>query len=64
MGFQSVSNPTLTVVVSGTAANGYQLINRADVGGKHQGTWQTAQAYWVTVIRKLTTTPTLPKTGY
>ena len=34
VGFQSVANPTLTVTVSGTAANGYQLINRADVGGK------------------------------
>ena len=66
VGFQSVANPTLTVTVSGTAANGYQLINRADVGGKYQGTWQTAQATWLTVIRKLTPTyvPTLPKTGY
>ncbi len=66
VGFQSVANPTLTVTVSGTAANGYQLINRADVGGKYQGAWQTAQATWLTVIRKLTPTyvPTLPKTGY
>ena len=66
VGFQSVVNPTLTVTVSGTAANGYQLINRADVGGKYQGTWQTGQATWVTVVRKLTNTvvPTLPKTGY
>ena len=64
VGFQSVANPTLTVTVSGTAANGYQLINRADVGGKYQGTWQTGQATWVTVVRKLTPNPTLPKTGY
>ena len=64
VGFQSVANPTLTVVVSGTAANGYQLVNRADVGGKYQGTWQTAQATWVTIIRKLTPTVPLPKTGY
>ena len=64
VGFQSVASPTLTVVVSGTAANGYQLINRADVGGKYQGTWQTAQATWVTTIRKLTPTVPLPKTGY
>lgn len=63
VGFQSVAKPTLTVLVSGTAANGYQLANRADAGGKYQGTWQTAQASWVTVIRKLTT-PSLPKTGY
>ena len=66
VGFQSVVNPTLTVTVSGTAANGYQLINRADVGGKYQGTWQTGQATWLTIVRKLTPTyvPTLPKTGY
>ena len=66
VGFQSVKNPTLTVNVLPTAANGYQLVNRADVGGKYQGTWQTAQANWVTIIRKLTVTPppTLPKTGY
>ena len=64
VGFQSVAGPTLTVNVSGTAVNGYQLVNRADAGGKYQGTWQTAQSSWVTIIRKYTTTPTLPKTGY
>jgi hypothetical protein len=66
VGFQSVAQPTLTVTVSGTAASGYQLINRADAGGKYQDTWQTAQTTWVTLIRKLTNTvvPTLPKTGY
>ena len=66
VGFQSVANPTLTVTVSGAAVNGYQLVNRADVGGQYQGTWQTGQAAWVTIIRKLTPTvvPTLPKTGY
>ncbi len=64
VGFQSVQGPTLSVVVSGTAANGYQMVNRADVGGKYQGTWQTAQASWVTIILKLWNDPTLPKTGY
>ncbi len=64
VGFQSTVNPTLSVMVSGTAVNGYQLVNRADVGGKYQGTWQTAQASWVTIIQKLWTTPNLPKTGY
>ena len=64
VGFQSTSNPTLTVQVLGTIANGYQIVNRADVGGKYQGTWQTAQAAWVTIVRKLTPNPTLPKTGY
>ena len=64
VGFQSVTGPTLSVQVLTTAAIGYQLVNRADVGGKYQGTWQTAQANWVTIIRRYTTTPTLPKTGY
>lgn len=64
VGFQSTANPTLSVVVNGNAVNGYQMVNRADVGGKYQGTWQTAQANWVTIIQKLWNTPSLPKTGY
>ena len=64
VGFQSVTGPTLSVIVNGNAVNGYQLVNRADAGGKYQGTWQTAQASWGTIIRKYTTTPNLPKTGY
>ena len=64
VGFQSKSNPTLTVQMLGTVANNYQIVNRADVGGKYQNVWQTAQATWVTIVRRLTTTPTLPKTGY
>ena len=64
VGFQSVVNPTLSVMVNGNAVNGYQMVNRADVGGKYQGTWQTATASWVTIIRRLWNTPTLPKTGY
>ena len=64
VGFQSVVNPTLSVMVNGNAVNGYQMVNRADVGGKYQGTWQIATASWVTIIRRLWNTPTLPKTGY
>ena len=46
--------------------SGCQIIDRADVGGKYRGTWQTAQATWLTIVRKLMPTyaPTLPKTGY
>ena len=62
--FQSTANPTLSVMVNGNAVNGYYMVNRADVGGKYQGTWQTATANWVTIIRRLWNTPTLPKTGY
>ena len=64
VGFQSTANPTLSVMVNGNAVNGYQMVNRADVGGKYQGTWQTATANWITVVRKIGTTPKLPKTGY
>ena len=65
-GFQSVAKPTLTVSVSPTAVNGYQVINRADAGGLYAGTWQTANASWITIVRNLTpaTPKTLPKTGY
>ena len=66
VGFQSVVNPTLSVMVNGNAVNGYQMVNRADVGGRYQGTWQTATASWVTIIRNLTPVRliTLPKTGF
>ncbi len=64
VGFQSKTNPTLSVMVSGKAANGYQMVNRADVGGFYGGTWQTANANWVTIIQRLWNIPTLPKTGY
>lgn len=69
VGFQSVASPLLTVQVSGTAVNGYLLVNRADAGGKYLGTWETTQASWITIVRNLKlptipTTTTLPKTGY
>ena len=63
-GFQSVAKPTLTVQASATAVNGYQVINRADAGGQYGGTWQTANASWITIIRNLTPVKALPKTGY
>lgn len=64
IGFQSVATPTLSVMVNGNTANGYYMTNRADVGGKYQGTWQTANASWVTIVQRYGTTPSLPKTGY
>ena len=66
VGFQSVVSPTLSVMAYANAVNGYQMVNRADVGGKYQGTWQTTQASWVTIIRNLTPVRpiTLPKTGF
>ena len=64
VGFQSVVSPTLSVMTYANAVNGYQMVNRADVGGKYQGTWQTTQASWVTIIQRLYSTLALPKTGY
>ena len=66
VGFQSTANPTLSVMVNGNAVTGYYMVNRADVGGRYQGTWQTATASWVTIIRNLTPVRpiTLPKTGF
>ncbi|MEG2420976.1 MAG: hypothetical protein RSB55_05460, partial [Oscillospiraceae bacterium] len=63
-GFQSLAKPTLTVSVSGVVTNGYLVTNRADAGGKYQGTWETKNSSWITKVIKLGKTPTLPKTGY
>ena len=62
-GFSSVVKPTMRVQVLGTVSNGYQIINRADVGGKYLNEWQTAKSPWITTVRRFNTTP-LPKTGY
>lgn len=63
-GFQSKSNPMLTVGVGPKVPTGYNIVNRADVGGKYQGTWESATTGWVTIVRNLTPTIPLPKTGY
>lgn len=63
-GFKSVVKPTMTVQVLGTVSNGYQIINRANVGGKYLNEWQTAKTSWVTKVYKFATNTTLPKTGY
>ena len=62
-GFSSVVKPTMRVQVLGTVSNGYQIINRADVGGQYLNEWQTAKTTWVTTVRRFNATP-LPKTGY
>ncbi len=62
-GFASVVKPTMRVQVLGTVSNGYQIINRADVGGQYVNEWQTAKTTWVTTVRRFNDTP-LPKTGY
>ena len=65
-GFQNKTQPTLTVAVNPKAVDGYQVVNRADVGGQYGSLWQTAIASWTTIVRNLTKeqpTP-LPRTGY
>ena len=54
---------TMRVQVLGTVSNGYQIINRADVGGQYLNEWQTAKATWVTTVCRFNNNP-LPKTGY
>jgi len=63
-GFASSVKPTLTVMVKGDLADGYQIINRADVGGQYLNEWQTATTAWATVVRRYEPTTPLPKTGY
>ena len=62
-GFASVVKPTMRVQVLGTVSNGYQIINRADVGGQYLNEWQTTKATWVTTVCRFNNNP-LPKTGY
>lgn len=62
-GFTSVTKPMLTVNTLPTLPGGYQIVNRCEVGGQYQGTWQQATASWLTTTVKFGS-PTLPKTGY
>ena len=62
-GFASVTKPTMRVQVLGTVSNGYQIINRADAGGKYLNEWQTAKVTWITTVRRFQSAK-LPKTGY
>ena len=62
-GFASVVKPTVTIQTSGTLANGYQVVNRADAGGQYMSQWETGRTAWITLIIRLNQ-PNLPKTGY
>jgi len=65
-GFRNVAKPTITVTVSPKTINGYSLVNRADAGGQYLGTWESANASWVSIVWNLFPKPNapLPKTGY
>ena len=62
-GFASVVKPTVTIQTSGTLANNYQVVNRADAGGQYMSQWETGRTAWITLIIRLNQ-PNLPKTGY
>lgn len=63
-GFASSINPTIQVQVNGNVTNGYNIINRVDVGGQYLNEWQTAQASWLTTVYRFQNNTPLPKTGY
>lgn len=63
-GFASTVKPTIQVMVNDNVANGYQITNRADVGGQYLNEWQSAKATWVTVVYRFEDETPLPKTGY
>ena len=63
-GFSSVTKPTIQVQVKGTLSDGYQIINRSDVGGQYLNEWQTATSNWFTIVRRFQPVTPLPKTGY
>jgi hypothetical protein len=65
VGFRELENPLLFVQVLNNLPSGYQIVNRADDGGKYLNEWQTMRATWITTLFGDPTPPqTLPKTGY
>jgi uncharacterized repeat protein (TIGR01451 family) len=62
-GFASVTKPTITVQTLPTLANGYQIVNRAEVGGQYGGAPQISTTAWVTIVIRFGNIPNLPKTG-
>ncbi|MDR1574246.1 MAG: Cys-Gln thioester bond-forming surface protein [Clostridiales Family XIII bacterium] len=62
VGFASIAKPMLFVTTLPNLPNGYQIVNRCEVGGIYQGAPQTSTAAWLTKIVRFG--PGLPKTGY
>jgi hypothetical protein len=63
-GFASVTKPMITVLTLPNLQNGYQIINRCEVGGVYQGAPQVSTAAWLTKVVRFGPAPSLPKTGY
>jgi hypothetical protein len=64
-GFKSLNSVMVFCEVLPTTANGYDIINRADMGGSYGNEWESANASWNTLVigNKQPAGP-LPKTGY
>ncbi|MCL1835827.1 MAG: hypothetical protein FWG48_06655, partial [Oscillospiraceae bacterium] len=63
-GFANVTRPTVTVQTLPGLADGYQIVNRAEVGGKYGGAPQVSTTAWVTKVVRFGTPPDLPRTGH
>jgi uncharacterized repeat protein (TIGR01451 family) len=62
-GFATVIKSTVTVQTLPALASGYQIINRAEVGGQYGGAPQVSTTAWATKVVRFGLVPTLPKTG-
>jgi len=63
-GFATAVKPTITVQTLSTLANGYQIINRAEVGEQYGGAPQISTTSWCTRVVKFGPDTGLPKTGH
>ena len=61
-GFAQVEQPQIFVKALATLPNGYQFVNKADVGGKYGREWIVGNSVCVTTIYKKP--EPLPRTGY
>ena len=60
----NIAAANLQVIVKIDLTDGYNIVNRADVGGQYLNEWQAATAQWLTVVFRPADTTPLPKTGY
>jgi Predicted outer membrane protein len=63
-GFAQVETPFIHGQTISSLVGGSEFVNVADVGGQHNGQWVMGVSRWVTNVYGVTTTPSLPKTGY
>ena len=61
-GFCQVSAPQIYVNVLKHLQNGYEFVNRCDVGGKYGSEWVVGASSWKTVI--YAPPGKLPRTGF